>query len=178
MTDLTKLTWVHCTGVPGVILAETDGQPDVLTIDVNSNLDDATVSAIADHVIKLQAAFVRLGPELQSAVARLAELDKAVRDCLPLIEEAEKQGLVGDESAMWPVEILRGLVRPQQPKGTAWPGGATVKLEWDCGSGADRTTGWAKRDPDGNVVSVVGGSLLDLRGWRVIEELQSPAREN
>lgn len=51
-----------------------------------------------------------------------------------------------------------------------WPNGATVKLRW-VGSYRDNgTLGWAKRDEQGRLVSVVSLSLLDSNSWEVLEE--------
>ena len=51
-----------------------------------------------------------------------------------------------------------------------WPHGATVKLSWDGYGPYEPTTGWAKRDAAGNLVSAYSLSPLDPDKWVVVEE--------
>lgn len=50
-----------------------------------------------------------------------------------------------------------------------WPHGATVKLRW-AGTGYCEKHGWAKRDAEGNLISVCSGIRLDDSSWEVVQE--------
>lgn len=54
-----------------------------------------------------------------------------------------------------------------------WPHGATVKLKWG-GVANHGTTGWAKRDENGHLVSAYSHLPLDESQWEVVEERQAP----
>jgi hypothetical protein len=51
-----------------------------------------------------------------------------------------------------------------------WPQNATVKLEWNCGAGDDRTTGWAARDEKGRLISIYSRTPLAPDSWLVVDE--------
>lgn len=54
-----------------------------------------------------------------------------------------------------------------------WPHGATVKLHWWERSGGLGTIGWAKRGPNGELLSIFSGIPLDPSCWHVLEERDS-----
>ena len=57
-----------------------------------------------------------------------------------------------------------------------WPHGATVKLR-RVGLGYFEKHGWAKRDAEGQLITVCSGARLDESMWEVVQELKvKPAR--
>ena len=57
-----------------------------------------------------------------------------------------------------------------------WPHGATVKLR-RVGLGYFEKHGWAKRDAEGQLMTVCSGARLDESMWEVVQELKvKPAR--
>ena len=57
-----------------------------------------------------------------------------------------------------------------------WPHGATVKLR-RVGLGYFENHGWAKRDAEGQLITVCSGARLDESMWEVVQELKvKPAR--
>ena len=57
-----------------------------------------------------------------------------------------------------------------------WPHGATVKLR-RVGLGYFEKHGWAKRDAEGQLITVCSGASLDESMWEVVQELKvKPAR--
>ena len=57
-----------------------------------------------------------------------------------------------------------------------WPHGATVKLR-RVGLGYFEKHGWAKRDSEGQLITVCSGASLDESMWEVVQELKvQPAK--
>lgn len=58
-----------------------------------------------------------------------------------------------------------------------WPHGATVKLRFVDHAGVRGEIGWAKRDTNGNLVSVYSALPLDPDLWEVLKERNPPEQE-
>ena len=113
--------------------------------------------------------------------------DVAVVDCEQYSVPGESEKLAKFYAAANPAVVLELVRRLREAEARVaeleaelsddhWPHGATVKLR-RAGLGYFEKHGWAKRDSEGQLITVCSGASLDESMWEVVQELKvKPAR--
>ena len=94
------------------------------------------------------------------------------------LREADDKKTAGGGSPLKRLQTLSSRVAELEAElsDDHWPHGATVKLR-RAGLGYFEKHGWAKRDSEGQLITVCSGASLDESMWEVVQELKvKPAR--